>query len=91
MTSIGRNFRCFNLIGNEVYPNEGDIIPAGWSVEQCDEEGRTVAEIPLLVVGKTVNKALDPDWDPNSRYGSVIRYLSTEGSFCGREAYSPSI
>jgi len=90
--NIRRNFRCFNLVGNEVCPNEGDVIPVGWSVEQCDEEGRTVTEIPLLTVGTTVNKALDPDWDPSeSRYGSMIRYLSTEGSFSGREAYSPTI
>ena len=91
MTSIGRNFRCFDLIGNEVYPNEGEIIPTGWSIEQCDEEGRTVAETPLLVVGRTVDRSLDPDWDPSSRYGSMIRFLSTEGSFSGREAYSPAI
>lgn len=91
--NIRRNFRCFSQHGWEVFPSEGDIIPVGWSIEQCDEDCRTVTEIPLEVVGTTVDKALDPEWDSfvNGRYGSVFRYLSTEWCFSGREAYNPSI
>lgn len=82
--NIRRLFRCFNQHGWECFPSEGDIIPVGWSIEQCEEENRTEVEsFPLLVVGKTLDHSSHPDWsvEEGGRYGSVFRYLSTEGCF----------
>ena len=83
--NIRRNFRCFNQHGWEVFPSEGDIIPVGWSIEECEIEDcpTEVESFPLLVVGKTLDHSSHPDWsvEYGGRYGSVFRYLSTEGCF----------
>ena len=61
---IRRNFRCFSPNGYEVCPNEGDVIPVGWSIKDWDSEVSVEVTENTVVVGTTADTSNPYDGGP---------------------------